>query len=88
MTMPKYSGKNGYEGILVRFRLGSLYYNKLAFIESLTYTISDELPWEISMLGSNEPIGEIPMGADVAIGFKILDDRRPQYRQKVYDWNF
>ena len=88
MTMPKYSGKNGYEGILVRFRLGNLYYNKLAFIESLTYTISDELPWEISMLGSNEPIGEIPMGADVAIGFKILDDRRPQYRQKVYDWNF
>ena len=88
MTMPQYGGENGYQGTLVRFRLGSLYNNKLAFIESLSYNMSDETPWEISMLGSNEPIGELPMGIDVTIGLKILGDVRPQLAQTVYDWNF
>ena len=68
--------------------MGSLYNGKLAFIESLSYNMSDETPWEISMLGSNEPIGELPMGIDVSIGLKILGDNRPQLAQKVYDWNF
>ena len=88
MTMPQYGGDAGYQGTLVRFRLGSLYNNKLAFIESLSYNISDDAPWEISMLGSNEPIGELPMGIDVSIGLKILGDNRPQLAQKVYDWSF
>jgi hypothetical protein len=88
MTMPQYGEANGYQGTLVRFRLGSLYNGKLAFIESLSYNMSDETPWEISMLGSNEPIGELPMGIDVSIGLKILGDNRPQLAQTVYDWNF
>ena len=88
MTMPQYAGNQGYQGTLVRFRLGNLYYNKLSFIEALSYTMSDETPWEISMLGSKEPIGELPMGVDVSITFKVLDDVRPQYGQKVYDWKF
>ena len=88
MTMPQYGEENGYQGTLVRFRLGSLYNGKLAFIESLSYNMSDETPWEISMLGSNEPIGELPMGIDVSIGLKILGDNRPQLAQTVYDWNF
>ena len=91
MTMPQY-GTNGYQGTLVRFRLGNLYgtkaSGKLAFIESLSYTISDETPWEISMLGSKEYIGELPMGIDVAIGLKILGDNLPEYASKVYDTNF
>jgi len=88
MTMPEYGGDAGYQGTLVRFRLGSLYNGKLAFIESLSYNMSDETPWEISMLGSKEPIGELPMGVDVSIGLKILGDNRPELAQKVYDWNF
>ena len=86
MTMPQYGGDAGYQGTLVRFRLGSLYNNKLVFIENLTYTISDDTSWEISMLGTNEPIGELPMGIDVQIGLKILGDNIPQLGQKVYDW--
>jgi hypothetical protein len=83
MTMPVYGG-NGYHGTLVTFRLGDLYNNKLAFIESLTYTLSDETPWDIDMDGN---LGELPMGVDIAIGFKILDGTRPQLNAGIYDWS-
>ena len=88
MTMPQYSetGGDGYQGTLITFRLGSLYNGKLAFIESLSYTMSDETPWEISMLASENPLGELPMGVDIQIGLKILGSNRPQLASKVYDW--
>jgi len=87
MTMPQYGEAAGYQGTLVTFRLGSLYNGKLAFIESLSYSMSDETPWEISMLGSNEPIGELPMGIDVTIGLKILGDVLPQLGTTgIYSW--
>jgi hypothetical protein len=88
MTMPEYGKTNGYHGTLVYFRLGNLYNNKLAFIDQLSYTMSDEIPWEISMLGSEEFIGELPMGIDVTIGLKILGNVRPALGKKVYDWGF
>jgi hypothetical protein len=87
MTMPQYGGDAGYQGTLVNFRLGSLYNGKLAFIESLSYTMSDETPWEISMLDSENPLGELPMGVDISIGLKILGSNRPQLASAVYDWN-
>ena len=90
LTMPQYStsAQGGYQGMLIEFRIGDLYRGELAFIESLSYTMSDETPWEISMLGSNEPIGELPMGVDVSIGLKILGKQEPRYGQrKVYGNN-
>ena len=86
MTMPQYGGDAGYQGTLVTFRLGSLYNKKLAFIENLTYNMSDETPWEISMLASENPLGELPMGVDITIGLKILGSNRPQLASTVYDW--
>lgn len=77
MTMPTY-GTKGYTGTLVTFTLGNLWKDKLSFIESLSYTFSDEVPWDIEAGAS--------MGIDVAIGMKILDDAIPQYAMSnVYD---
>ena len=85
MTMPEYGGDAGYQGTLVTFRLGDLYNKKLAFIESLSYSMSDETPWDINMSGG---LGELPMGVDISIGLKILGNVRPQLASTVYDWNF
>ena len=82
-TMPLYRGERAYQGILVEFTLGDLYKNKLSFIESLTYTFSDDAPWDVNLDGSS--LGVRPMGIDIAIGFKVLDDVRPEYKGKVYD---
>jgi len=79
MTMPQYGGANGYQGILVDFTLGNLWKKQLSFIEQLSYTFSDDTPWDIGEGAS--------MGIDVQIGLKLLGNRLPQYRSKVYDLN-
>jgi hypothetical protein len=90
MTMPKYGGDSGYQGTLVYFRLGSLYNNKLAFIDQLSYSISDEVAWEISPKGTDNPLGEIPKMVDVQIGLKILGNSRPAVGESsgVYEADF
>ena len=82
-TMPLYRGASAYQGILVKMTLGDLYVDKLTFIESLSYTFPDEAPWDVNLDGSD--LGVRPMGIDISIGFKILDDVRPEYKGQVYD---
>ena len=77
MTMPNYGGSNGYEGILLDFTLGNLWIDHLCFIDSLSYTFSDEVPWDIDEGAS--------MGIDVSLGLKLLSNVLPQYNSKVYD---
>ncbi len=78
MTMPNYgSGTKGYEGILLDFTLGNLWVKQLSLIDSLSYSFSDETPWDIDAGAS--------MGIDVAIGLKLLGNITPTYESKVYD---
>ena len=78
MTMPNYGdGSSGYEGILLDFTLGKLWIKHLSFIDSLSYTFSDDVPWDIDEGAS--------MGIDVAIGLKLLSNVIPEYNSKVYD---
>ena len=77
MTMPNYGGSAGYEGILLDFTLGNLWVKHLCFIDSLSYTFSDDVPWDIDEGAS--------MGIDVAIGLKLLSNVLPEYNSKVYD---
>ena len=77
MTMPNYGGEAGYEGILLDFTLGNLWVKHLCFIDSLSYTFSDDVPWDIDEGAS--------MGIDVAIGLKLLSNVLPEYNSKVYD---
>ena len=88
MTMPQYHGSVGYNGTLLKFRLGSLFQNHLAFIESLSYSMSDETPWDIAL---DNKVGELPMGIDVSIGLKILPKtgtQVPKLGSKNYDTIF
>ena len=71
-----YSESDGYEGILLDFTLGNLWIDHLCFIDSLSYTFSDEVRWDID--GTS-------MGIDVSIGLKLLSNELPQYNSKVYD---
>lgn len=74
LTMPTYEG-SAYSGHICYFRLGQLWGNGNAgvpsLITSLTYTIPDDLPWEINHDGN---LAELPMGVDVNIGLTILPD--------------
>ena len=72
MTMPTYGGSAGYSGELIEFRLGSLFNGRQAFIESLSYSMSDETPWDIAL---DNTVGELPMGIDVSIGLKYNNSK-------------
>jgi len=78
MTMPNY-GTGGYEGILLDFTLGKLWVSQLSFIDSLSYSFSDDVPWDIDEGAS--------MGIDVAIGLKLLMNELPEYETNVYNLN-
>jgi len=85
MTMPTYFGKPGYSGQIIEFRLGSLFNKRQAFIESLSYSMSDETPWDLAL---DNKVGELPMGVDVTIGLKILGETPSYTMKKVYDTIF
>jgi len=85
MTMPVYNGDPGYSGQLIKFRLGSLFNERQAFIESLSYSMSDEAPWDLAL---DNKVGELPMGIDVSIGLKILGPKPSSTVAKVYDTVF
>jgi hypothetical protein len=95
MTMPQYHGSRGYNGTLIKFRLGHLFKEQQAFIESLSYSMSDETPWDLNLDFEENPLGELPMGIDVSIGLKILPKLTdtdvtivPELGSKVYDTTF
>ena len=81
MTMPSKYSNNGYQGTLTSLTLGDLYKDKISFIESLSYTVPDELPWDINMDGN---LKELPMGIDVSIGFKLLGNSKPVLGARIY----
>jgi hypothetical protein len=85
MTMPTYGGSAGYTGKLINFRLGSLFNEREAFIESLSYSMSDETPWDLNLDSAENQLGELPMGVDVSIGLKILGPKPSAGMTKVYD---
>jgi len=73
LTMPTYGA--AYSGHICYFRLGQLWGNGISgvptLITSLTYTIPDDLSWDIN---EDDNLAELPTGVDVNIGLTILPD--------------
>jgi hypothetical protein len=71
LTMPTYG--SAYSGHICYFRLGQLWGNGTAgvpsLITSLTYTIPDDLSWDLNHDGG---LAELPMGVDVSVGLTLL----------------
>jgi len=74
LTMPTYAG-SAYSGHICYFRLGQLWGDGTkgvpSLITSLTYTIPDDLSWDINHDGK---LSELPLGVDVSVGLTILPE--------------
>jgi len=72
LTLPTY-GSDTYTGHICYFRLGQLWGNGTAgiptLITSLTYTIPDDMSWELNQDGE---LAELAMGMDIAVSLTIL----------------
>ena len=59
---------------IIRFTLGNMYQNKTAFIESLTYTVDDNTPWEVGVeLPKFSKDYILPKIVDVGITLKLIE---------------
>ena len=83
-TMPDFIG--GYAaGPFMRLTLGDLFHKCPGFIESLSYTVPDDTPWDIGDDSvNNEDAKQLPTMIDVSVGYKIIGTHRPLNRGKVY----
>lgn len=64
---------------IISFRIGDIYNSKIAFIESLTYTIPDNSTWE-----TDGDAGYLPKFIDVALTFKFIESDGAQYKPYGY----
>jgi len=79
-TAPDYNNDGLMRGSLTRLTIGNYVYREFGFIDSLTYNIADETPWEIAI---DEPekgkmMYELPHIIDVSISFQILHNFLPK----------
>jgi hypothetical protein len=63
---------------IIDFRLGDIYSNRKALVDSLTYTIPDESNWE-----TNGELGFLPKMVDIAISLKLIET--PGDEERLYD---
>jgi hypothetical protein len=61
---------------LIYFTLGDMYKGKAGFIESLSYTIDDNYPWEVEKKGMI-----LPMIVDVAVSVKFIESKGDAAKQ-------
>lgn len=86
-----YYGNSAVQPPFIKFTLGDMYKSKYSFIESLTYTVDDNTPWQVTdketdRFGNDyDMIGfRLPMIVDVAITIKFLESRGNTEGKKFY----
>lgn len=68
----------------LKITLGDLYKNSEGFIDSLTYNIDDNTPWEIGFDLSDEDVGDykLPRIISVDMTFKFVETMGESYREE------
>ena len=84
---------------LLKITLGNMYKNKLGFMESLSYTIDDNTPWEIGLgvekngnriskhdVNSNLKDYKLPTIINVAVSYQIIETSNDVVGKKLYPY--
>lgn len=69
MTYPNINKSKLVNPPIIDFRLGDIYYNKIGFIENLTYTIPDNSVWE-----TRDGHSYLPKFIEVSVSIKFIED--------------
>lgn len=75
---------------LVYLTIGDLYKNIFGFIESLSFSIEDNVPWSNFDNGSSKNTSAYPSIISVSIGMKIIENQKIESGEgtQVYKYNF
>jgi hypothetical protein len=81
-TAPRYTS-GLMRGPYIRFTLGNLFQETPCFINSLTFTTDNDIPWEIN-LEKDDNMMQLPHGVNVSMGLTMLMDFRPEWDGRMY----
>lgn len=70
----------------IELTLGDMFKKKVGFIESMTYTVPDNSPWEIGMNGAGTDEYKAPMIIEVELTYKFLLNRDVTAETTLYDF--
>jgi len=85
LTYPQGYSPNAVYPPFIRFTLGDMFRNKEAYIDSLTYTIDDNSPWEIG-LDAETKNWKLPKIVNVDITLKLIETKGSTYEKRLYGY--
>ena len=87
-----YPGDVSVAAPFIKFTLGDMFRNKEAYIDSLTYTIDDNTPWEIGLNNGSFIEDEsvknfkLPTIISVDITLKLIENKRSTFQRRLYGY--
>lgn len=85
LTYPQGYSQNSVSPPFIKFTLGDMFRNKEAYIDSLTYTIEDNTPWEIG-LDKKTKNWKLPKIISVDITLKLVETKASTYQNRLYGY--
>lgn len=82
-TAPDYLSDGKMKAPFMRLTIGDMYQSMPGFLTQVSFTISDESPWEIN-LEEDDGMMQLPHTVDVQISFTPVSDFRPQLKGKFF----
>jgi hypothetical protein len=87
LTYPQgYQNGIGIAAPFIKFTLGDMFRNKEAYIDSLTYTIDDNTPWEVGLNDSSVKNFKLPTVVSVDITLKLLENKFSTFTKRLYGY--
>jgi hypothetical protein len=80
-----YPGNTGVGAPFIKFTLGDMFRNKEAFIESLTYTIDENTPWDIG-IDEETKNWKLPKIISVDITLKLIENKFSTFQRRLYGY--
>ena len=80
-----YPGNTGVGAPFIKFTLGDMFRNKEAFIESLTYTVDENTPWDIG-IDEETKNWKLPKIVSVDITLKLIENKFSTFQRRLYGY--
>ena len=85
LTYPQEYSTNTVSPPFIKFTLGDMFRNKEAFIDSLTYSIDDNSPWDIG-IDTETKNWKLPKIVNVDITLKLVETKQSTYQKRLYGY--
>ena len=85
LTYPQGYSQNAVYPPFIRFTLGSMFRNKEAYIDSLTYTVDDNSPWDIGIDAQTKD-WKLPKIINVDITLKLVETIGSTFQKRLYGY--